>query len=781
MQKKIIDFLYPVFFCANKILLAKDLFFNARLNIANPIINYLSNNRIFPYLIQAVIALAIFIFGFGPLRFVSGWPTGSSGDAMHHVMLAKAIIEQGWYWNIERLSAPFNLPLIIFPVGGLLDTILFKLFAILTDNPFTLITWFFATTFVLSTISASYVLNDLGLKTWTSAAFALTFAFAPIPFGRSVEHLMLVTYLVPFAIGFSVHLMSGSFVSLSSSRKAVYLVAAFALGLNYVYTAFFACFFVAVAILVLLFQPPLRASARHGVLFIAIISTGVILSLGPSFLAAKSDPDARTELYGFKSRGEADIYGLKIRHLLLPTNNSSNRFVVAARENLSNGFPLENENTLARLGIVGSLGFLIAMIAGFIRLAERQSNTCEICNRIGPLSALLVAGVFFSSIGGFGSIFNTFVSVEIRAYNRIAMFLLFIGVLTSALAFTQIIRRINFLWIMSLLVCVVIVSLMEQNDFRKLRANSIHAIKKIDEVKPSVEILESIMPPGAAIYQMPFTSYPHTPNVENMLPNEHLMGYALSRELRWNWPALSGDAIALNRKLSAMKPKLLTKALVALGFSAVWLNRSAYTDHGAAIVAELQQAGANLIDQDNSNKIALLDLRQLRNQLELSIGVSALDEERRKLLGLVTYSVGDTIFFSRIGDGMTVIGKGWSGQEEEFRWTESPRAEIRFRLVPFNGQITLLLSATALLTQSRPSQRLIVLVNGHEAAQYKFILDQPLHDMMVPIDPAWIKNDHLVQLTLAVDDNRSPKDLGISSDERTLGVLVRSITITGKR
>jgi len=561
---------------------------------------------------QAFAAFAIFVVGFGPLRLLHGWPTNAVGDAMHHVMLAKAIIEQGWYWNIERLSAPFTLPMVMFPVGGLLDTVVFKALSLSAHDPFALVTWFFAATFVLSALTSSYVLHDLGLDRSTSLVFGLVFAFAPFPFARSVVHLMLVMYLVPFAIGFCVHLINGTFEALPRRRKLVYFLGAGALGLNYVYTAFFACFFVLLAVMARLFLPRVKEALRHGTLFIAIVTATAALSLAPAMLAAWKDPAGRAELYGFKSITEADIHGLKIKHLLLPARNSSLPAVDWAFKKLTEGFPLEHENQTARLGIIGAFGFIFLMVAALIRLTRPLSSAGGLVGQLGPLAALMIGGIFLATIGGLGSIFNAFVTIEIRAYNRISPFLLFLGVAAFAYCFSYAVSRWPAPVRAALLAGILAIALLEQPDFKTIRATSASGFATISDLEPVVSKLEERLPRGASVYQMPFMPYPHTPFVRGMLPNDHLHAYAISHHLRWSWPALSGAAIAWNRELEKLPPAQLAEALAARGFAAVWINRSAYEDRANGLIEALKAAGLAPIAESARGTVIALDLSAVR-------------------------------------------------------------------------------------------------------------------------------------------------------------------------
>jgi phosphoglycerol transferase len=324
------------------------------------------------YLLAAGLAFTIFVVGYGPRRFFSGSPL-ALGDSLNFITIARAIIDQGWYWNIERLSAPFSMPMVMFPVAGTLDNLLLKCLSFFTQDPVFLVTLFFGLTFPLSAVSASYVLHDLGLERRVAVAFGLIFAFTPFVFYRSTIHLALVTYLIPFAIGASVHILRGTFSLLNSRRIWVYYAAAAGLGLNFIYTTFFSCFFVTLSLLLCLLSPSRHKSLRRGVIFLVImLGTAAVANL-PAARASVEDPQASERLHGFKIAAEAEVYGLKIRQMLIPTNKVP--FVDRISERLSNNnFPLENENRTARLGVIGSMGFLALILFALCRLSFRLNN-----------------------------------------------------------------------------------------------------------------------------------------------------------------------------------------------------------------------------------------------------------------------------------------------------------------------------------------------------------------------------------------------------------------------
>jgi hypothetical protein len=64
----------------------------------------------------------------------------------------------------------------MFPVGGLLDAAIMKVFSLAVRDPFALMTWFYAATFVLAALTAAFVLEDLGLDRPVAAVFGLVFS-----------------------------------------------------------------------------------------------------------------------------------------------------------------------------------------------------------------------------------------------------------------------------------------------------------------------------------------------------------------------------------------------------------------------------------------------------------------------------------------------------------------------------------------------------------------------------------------------------------------------------
>ena len=94
-------------------------------------------------------------------------------------------------------------------------------------------------------------------------------------------------------------------------------------------------------------------------------------------------------------------------------------------------FPLEGENTLSRLGFVGTVGFVGLLVLLFWPSAATRFSAGA---ALGGASRLTLAALLLATIGGFGSLVALLVTPEIRAYNRITPFIVFFSLTAVAVA-----------------------------------------------------------------------------------------------------------------------------------------------------------------------------------------------------------------------------------------------------------------------------------------------------------------------------------------------------------
>ena len=201
------------------------------------------------------------------------------------------------------------------------------------------------------------------------------------------------------------------------------------LGFNYVYYAFFGCFFIVAAVVLGGLIERRRTIVLAGAVCLAVLMACSFLNLAPSLYSWSRH--GKPLVVEDKVPGHAELFGLKIRtlispvspHLFPPFRHWGNLETVAQ-------YPIETENSHARLGVVGATGFLGLIGILFVPSAAGRLGD-------GPVvlgaSRLMAAGLLLATVGGFGSVFNLLVSPEIRVYARIFPFIAFFALVAVAM------------------------------------------------------------------------------------------------------------------------------------------------------------------------------------------------------------------------------------------------------------------------------------------------------------------------------------------------------------
>lgn len=158
----------------------------------------------------------------------------------------------------------------------------------------------------------------------------------------------------------------------------------------------------------------------------AAIASGILilssaLNLLPSYISWQrhgKPPNA-----DFKVPQEAEIYGLKLRKMLVPHEaNITPIFSYWSKRDYSIPFPNENENISARLGPFAAVGFLFLLAISFQLVRFDVIQEAEL---LKPIASLALFSLLVTTVGGFGAIFNQLISPDIRCYNRFSVFIAF--------------------------------------------------------------------------------------------------------------------------------------------------------------------------------------------------------------------------------------------------------------------------------------------------------------------------------------------------------------------
>jgi hypothetical protein len=534
------------------------------------------------------------------LRF----PLAFSSDTLWFLMQSKSTVDNGWWWSNPRLGAPFGLEVLAYPSNSNVDQAIVWAVSRVVTNAIASVNLAWAIMVVLSGVSATWCLRKLDVSAPNALVAGTLFALSPYALYRNIDHFSLVIYLVPFGCTVALWLASGqSLQAWPDKARHVVLGGCALLAFNYVYYAFFASFCILVGTLVGFFASRTPRVLAAGALSIAIVSTGTLVNLAPSFLSWARH--GRPLVVRDKVPAEAEVFGLKIRQLISPVfPNRFSPFRKWVETEAAARFPNDNENWTSRLGLVGTIGFLALVLWLFVPDVARP----HIPPLFGAASRLTLAALLLATVGGFGTIFNLLVSSDIRAYNRIFPFIHFFSLLAIALAsdslFKSRARRV--------IAATAVLSLGLADQGQAARAFTTRypkIVAEISSLETFVGQLERALPADAIVFQLPIRSFMNEGDFGDMKSYDHLKPYLVSHSLRFSYPALSNEQARWQEAMARLDVGSLTTHLRAEGFSATLVDRYGYEDYGAAVVAALSRTvGANRVVARSDRYIAF-DIR----------------------------------------------------------------------------------------------------------------------------------------------------------------------------
>jgi hypothetical protein len=507
-------------------------------------------------------------------------------DSLAYLVQSKTTLENGWWWSNPRMSAPFTFNLLLFPSNSTVDQALLGAVGLVTrDLGLTMnVTWLLM--LALGGVIATYGLRLLGVS--APAAFVMGTLFALNPFGiyRNLEHFMLVTYLVPFSAALAVAICAGTVQDIGRGKRTSLYLGCVLTGLNYAYYALFGCLFLGAATV-----GGYLAYRRWRLGVAGMIGAGAIvvatgINLMPSLRAweAEGKPVTIQE----KLPAEAEVYGLKVRHLVSPLwGHTLSPLAEWNKRDAWARFPLETENTVARLGIVASIGLICGLGVVLAAARARQTDGGRSALAAGQM---LVVGILFATIGGFGTLFNLFVAADIRAYNRIVPFLSFFALLVVAVGCDAVLRRSRVLG-SALLMALLVIGLWDQSyAFIGINRQSAQVHQEYRGLQSLVREVEVGLPRGSRVLQLPFTLYLNDYGRARLPTYDQFKPYLVSQHLHWSFPALSNLQFRWEQEAMKVSPGDLPAVMAREGFAAIWVDTYGYDDSGTSILTTFNAA-----------------------------------------------------------------------------------------------------------------------------------------------------------------------------------------------
>jgi phosphoglycerol transferase len=556
------------------------------------------------YLAAAVLPLGIIAWLMGLWAADISVPFAYGGDATSVLAGVKGLFETGSHLTNPSLGAPGIAQFYDTPGSDGLNLLALRFIGLLGMSSGTAVNLLYLAGYSAVGVATAVVLRRLHVSRLTSLAVAVLFALLPYHYMRAEWHLFLSMYwIIPLLLLVLVWLDSsdpplvnqvarGWFpFALGNHRSIAALVICAAAGACGVYYAFFGCFLLAAV--------GVRAALRDRSYRVALAAAALILVTG-FVVAAQLVPSVvyaaqhtKNPVAAERNPFEAETYGLRITQMLLPIENHRVPFMATMRARYTASSPGgATEANVAALGIVGSMGFLLsisAILLGWPRSGGRPERPPETDRPIGLslLGFLSVSAVLLGTVSGFGAVFAGAIFDQIRAYNRISVFIALFAMVTLGVLADRFIRlRKGGVWRAAAPLTVALVGLFGVLDQTPASLDDgvryAAAVYAADAAFGSR--VQAELPSGASIFQLPYLPFPESPPMFGMSDYEPFRGYLHTTGLHWSYGAVKGRPDATWQQATAALPApAMVEQLRAAGFNAIWVQLKGYGDGGAAI------------------------------------------------------------------------------------------------------------------------------------------------------------------------------------------------------
>jgi len=573
-------------------------------------------------------------------------PFAYNEDALLTSALVKGLIENDWYITNPSLGMPLGASSYDFPKSSGLHLICLKAIALFFPHYAVTLNLYFLLSFPLVALTSFFVFREFRLETVPASVCSLLFSFIHFHFYRGEWHLFHSAYfMVPPSILVILWLLQGKIVFSGKkdksskgllgkvrSRSLVALVILLLTASTNFYLPFFTCFFLLVAGVLSAFQRRSFRPLVSGTILVVVVIAGVFINAYPH-LAYRWSHGSNSSVANRHPR-EAEVYGLMISQLLLPGRFHRVDRLARFRSYYDRSTPLSSENGSPTLGLVGSTGFLgllfLQFVPHFSRVFSRHAATLR------SLAALNLAAILLAIVGGGSSLFAYLISPQIRAYNRMSIYIAFFGFFAVCIfldwASTQYCRR-GFRKVLFLVMCAALLigGILDQTVDRYVpRYAEIAAMNDSDH--DFVQKLETRLPERAMIFQLPYVPWPEFPTVSGLTDYQHFRPYLHSKTLRWSYGSMKGRiGDVWQREVVSRPPDQMARILAATGFAGIYVDRRGFPDYGDRMINRLVKIiGSEPLDSSDGHR-AFFELQGYKSRLSKEYGGNWVAETVRSI------------------------------------------------------------------------------------------------------------------------------------------------------
>lgn len=237
------------------------------------------------------------------------------------------------------------------------------------------------------------------------------------------------------------------------------------------------------------------------------------------------------------------------------------------------------------------------------------------------MATLLLFLLLFGTVAGLSAVVASLGFAQIRAWNRLSVFVAFLALSAVGLALDRLSSRerssVPGVTRFGLCLLVLTVGVTDQTTAAFVpRYREVARMWRSDQ--SFIRAVEQRYG-ESDVFQLPIMPFPESTLVGRLPSNAHLKGYLHSEKLRWSFGGMRGRESDWQNQLLPVPAVEAVSRVALAGFEALYIDREGYSDRGVELERPLKPLlGQPLVSADA--QLAVYDLRPLRRELEAQLG-----------------------------------------------------------------------------------------------------------------------------------------------------------------
>lgn len=536
----------------------------------------------------------------------------SNADDIWQLVLTKMVRDTGWILENPFLGAPDIAHWQYHSAAqtSSLHSIVMRAMSLFIDDAVKIQQVYYVLNFSLISISAYLACRLLGVARFAAGAIGFLFAFTSFRIGWMFYAFLANYAAVPLAFVPVFWTITGEYAKLGASAQTTGaalkllsrspkfwagLLFSLLVTLSDGYYAFFTLLILAFAICVRTALGDLRRPVR---LLAPLVFIFAIISLALSMTAplkayqrahvSEFSPGGKEDPALVKHPMEAEVYSSSLKLMLAPITEHRVAAMaelgktMVASSDAARKFPVGKP--IVSLGSIGGILLIVVLVLlPILALRHMAPSSAQNPTWLGRLDPTVWAAIglsyflFLCSISGGVGTLVALIYPTIRAYDRLALFLMFALFVGAGAAATSMLRGAAKTGLIIALVAaaaLTVVGLYDQIPYNAQKGDQAKRTKYLAE-RSFVRGIEHQLPPGAMVYQYPHSQYLSDSKYYGWGSFLHLRLYLHSEKLRWSNGGSKNSGIEIwHDKIAGLPIDKLVDEIEAAGFRGFVIDRA---------------------------------------------------------------------------------------------------------------------------------------------------------------------------------------------------------------